>query len=101
MAAGLPGTGIGGLFFILSAFFMVIVELHRTIRGQSSLAAWRIVGRQAGIAAAMVVAVTVVVWLLHRLLFPSTAAGGTGSGSTPARTSSSRSHLCSSPSRSS
>jgi protein-S-isoprenylcysteine O-methyltransferase Ste14 len=84
MAVGLPGTGVGGLFFILSAFFMVVVELHRTIRGRSSLARWRIVGRQAGIAAAMVVAVTVALWLLHQLLFPSTAAGGKGSGSTPA-----------------
>src|SRR5207249_4696318 len=81
MAAGLPGTGIGGLFFILSAFFMVIVELQRTIRGRSSLARWRLVGRHAGIAAAMVAAITIVIWLLPRVLFPSPT---TGKGSTPA-----------------
>jgi hypothetical protein len=83
MTAGLPGTGIGGLFFILSAFFMIIVELGRTIRGNSSLARWRMVGRQAAVAAAMVAAVTVTIWLVHRLLFPAPskaeAAGGKAS----------------------
>jgi hypothetical protein len=82
MAAGLPGTGIGGLFFILSAFFMVVVELQRTIRGRSSLARWRLVGRHAAIAAAMVAAITIVVWLLHRLLFPSTPTASKGSTTT-------------------
>lgn len=82
MAAGLPGTGIGGLFFILSAFFMVVVELQRTIRGRSSVARWRLVGRHAGIAAAMVAAVTAVVWLLHRALYPSPTTTGKGSATT-------------------
>jgi len=82
VAAGLPGTGIGGLFFILSAFFMVIVELQRTIRGRSSLARWRIVARHAGIAAAMVAAITAVVWLLHQALFPSAAKAHGGETST-------------------
>jgi lysylphosphatidylglycerol synthetase-like protein (DUF2156 family) len=80
MAAGLPGTGIGGLFFILSAFFMVIVELGRTIRGRSSLARWAIVARQAAIAAAMVAAVTATIWILHGLLFPP-ATHGSAEGS--------------------
>jgi hypothetical protein len=80
MTAGLPGTGIGGLFFILSAFFMIVVELQRTIRGKSSLARWRMVGRHAGVAAAMVTAVTATIWLVHRLLFPAaTDAGATAS----------------------
>ena len=70
MTAGLPGTGIGGLFFILSAFFMIVVELQRTIRGKSSLARWRMVGRHAAVAAAMVAAVTATIWIVHRLLFP-------------------------------
>ena len=88
MAAGLPGTGIGGLFFILSAFFMIIVELQRTIRGKSSLARWRIVGRHAGVAAAMVASVTATIWLVHSLLFSAT----TKSGTSGARTSSSLAH---------
>jgi chromate transport protein ChrA len=82
MAAGLPGTGIGGLFFILSAFFMIIVELQRTVRGKSSLARWRIVGRHAGVAAAMVASVTAAIWLVHRLLFTTTSRSGNAGGST-------------------
>lgn len=78
MAAGLPGTGIGGLFFILSAFFMVIAESARTVRGRSSLARWRIVARQAAIAAAMVAAVTATIWILHALLFPPAKHGSSG-----------------------
>jgi hypothetical protein len=69
MTAGLPGTGIGGLFFILSAFFMLVVEIVRTVRGRSSLARWRLVGRQVAIASAMVAAVTASVWAVHSLLF--------------------------------
>jgi hypothetical protein len=76
MSAGLPGTGIGGLFFVLSAFFMVISETVRTIRGRSSLARWRVVGCQAGVAAAMVAAVTATLWILHSALFPSARHGG-------------------------
>ena len=80
MAAGLPGTGIGGLFFILSAFLMIPVELVRTINGRSSLERWKIVGRNAGIAAAMVATVTTVVWLLHGLLFSSPPKASATSG---------------------
>jgi hypothetical protein len=79
MAAGLPGTGIGGLFFILSAFFMVIAETVNTVRGRSSLARWRIVARHAGVAAAMVAAVTATIWILHGLLFPAAKPESTGS----------------------
>jgi hypothetical protein len=82
MTAGLPGTGIGGLFFILSAFFMIVVELQRTVRRKSSLARWRIVGRHAGVAAAMVASVTVTIWLVHSLLFASASKSGTAGGKT-------------------
>jgi hypothetical protein len=88
MAAGLPGTGIGGLFFILSAFFMIVVELQRTVRGKSSLARWRIVGRHAGVAAAMVASVTATIWLVHGLLF----AASDKSGTAGTKTSSSLAH---------
>lgn len=57
MSAGLPGLGLGGLFFLLSALLAPMVELVRTIRGESSAAAWRGVGRQFAIAVTMVVAV--------------------------------------------
>ncbi len=57
MSAGLPGFGLGGLFFVLSALIAPAIELGRTARGQSSARAWRQVGRQFAIATAMVAAV--------------------------------------------
>lgn len=84
MAAGLPGTGIGGMFFVLSAYFMLVVEIHRTLRGRSSLARWRIVLRNVAIASAMVAAVTAAIWLAHRALYPAppASAGGKGASGT-------------------
>jgi hypothetical protein len=61
MTAGLPGAGIGGLFFVLSAYFMLVVEVQRTVRGRSSIERWRGVLRNVAIATAMVVAVTVTI----------------------------------------
>jgi hypothetical protein len=57
MSAGMPGLGLGGLFFVLSALFAPLVELRRTAQGRSSVAAWRQVGRQFAIAATMVLIV--------------------------------------------
>ena len=57
MSAGMPGLGLGGLFFILSALFAPVVELRRTAQGQSSAAAWRQVGRQFAVAVVMVAVV--------------------------------------------
>jgi hypothetical protein len=74
MSAGLPGLGLGGLFFILSALFAPVVELRRTLRGESSVASWRRVGRQFTLAVAMIVAVD----LALRLTF--VALGATGLG---------------------
>ena len=58
MSAGLPGLGLGGLFFVLSALLAPAVELGRTARGQSSPEAWRQCGRQFALALAMVAVVT-------------------------------------------
>ena len=46
MTVGLPGTGIGGVFYLLSALIMPIIEIVMTIRGKSSLARWMFVLRQ-------------------------------------------------------
>jgi hypothetical protein len=81
MTAGLPGAGIGGLFFVLSAYFMLVVEITRTVRGRSSLARWGLVLRNVGIATAMIMAVTVTIWLVHGLLFPSPSGTGDAKGS--------------------
>jgi len=40
MFAGLPGTGIGGIFYLLLTLFMPINELYLTLMGRSSKARW-------------------------------------------------------------
>lgn len=41
MIVGLPGTGIGGLFYLLMSFYMPVHELYMLCRGRSSWARWR------------------------------------------------------------
>ena len=57
MTAGLPGIGLGGLFFIISALVAPLVELVRTLRGTSSWGAWVGVGRNFVLALAMIAAI--------------------------------------------
>ncbi len=57
MSAGLPGLGLGGVFFILSALVAPAVELVRWTRGDSSPETRRTVGRQFALAVVMIVAV--------------------------------------------
>jgi hypothetical protein len=45
MFAGLPGLGLGGFFFVLSALAAPLLELPRLARGQSSAGAWREIAR--------------------------------------------------------
>lgn len=40
MVAGLPGTGVGGIFYLFLAVAMPFVELYRTIRGKGSIRRW-------------------------------------------------------------
>lgn len=60
MNAGLPGTGIGGVFYLLSALFMPIIEMVLTFRGKSSVARWLMVLRQL----TMAVCILGSMWLL-------------------------------------
>lgn len=78
MSAGLPGLGLGGLFFIISALLAPLFELGRTLQGRSSRSAWRAVGRQFAQAAAMVVTVDLALRGLYLFL------GATGLAETPA-----------------
>lgn len=80
MSAGLPGLGLGGLFFILSALIAPLVELVRMLRGRSSAGAWRAVGRQFAIAVTMIVAIELT---LRAVLWVASAAG-VGGASVPA-----------------
>jgi predicted Co/Zn/Cd cation transporter (cation efflux family) len=55
MSAGLPGLGLGGLFFVITALLGPFAELARTVRGQGSVAAWRWRLREFALALAMIV----------------------------------------------
>ena len=46
MNAGLPGTGIGGVFYLLSALLMPLFEVVNTLRGGSSWVRWGMLLRQ-------------------------------------------------------
>jgi hypothetical protein len=63
--AGLPGTGLGGLFYVFLALCMPLVELYATWQGRSSAARWRQVGTQFVLACGIVAAVvgTLLVYL--------------------------------------
>jgi hypothetical protein len=42
MFAGLPGIGVGTLFYVVTALWMPVRELARTVRGDFSAARWRL-----------------------------------------------------------
>ena len=50
MTAGIPGAGIGGLYYLISALWMPFKEVQRARKGQSTPASRRLVRRQALIA---------------------------------------------------
>jgi hypothetical protein len=43
MTAGLPGTGIGGIFYLLLAVGMPICELFKIIQGKTNIKRWGII----------------------------------------------------------
>jgi hypothetical protein len=49
MVAGLPGTGIGGIFYLLGVACMPIREAQRLLRGKSSRKRWALITRQWGL----------------------------------------------------
>ena len=70
--AGLPGTGLGGLFYVVLAIAMPVVELVATVRGRSSPARWRFVAAQFGLACAMASVVATTLAYLHVADVPTT-----------------------------
>jgi hypothetical protein len=67
MNPGLPGTGIGGLFYILSALLMPICEVRRRWQGDAT-GREALVARQFAIAVGVVAAMTAVFWVLDTVL---------------------------------
>ncbi len=55
MIAGLPGTGISGLFYIINAFWMPIAEVVRFLRGRERQSEWKLVFSQVALAGGILV----------------------------------------------
>ena len=64
MIVGLPGVGLGGIFYLLSAVLMPIRELWRAVRGRASRASGILVVRQTAMAVAILGALWATGWLL-------------------------------------
>lgn len=54
MTVGLPGAGIGGLFYLLAALAMPVRETWLTLTGRSSRARWGVVLQQLALAGSIV-----------------------------------------------
>ena len=68
MTAGLPGTGIGGIFYLISALLMPIREIYLTCRGKSNRKRWKVVGLQMSLALGVIGGFWVTGWVLSRIL---------------------------------
>ena len=63
MTAGLPGTGIGGMFYLVSAFATPLWQAYLRVRGRRSHG-WGLVAAQTAIAGVILAAVWATGWLL-------------------------------------
>jgi len=68
MVAGLPGTGIGGIFYFILAAMMPVREFLRTLQGKTSLKRWSVVSLQVLFVVGIFVSMWGEVWLLNCLL---------------------------------
>ncbi len=68
MVAGMPGTGIGGVFYLLIALWMPIRELYLKVRRQSSPDRWRAVRRHMFITGWLIMGMWATGELIGRLL---------------------------------
>ena len=75
MFAGLPGIGVGTLFYVLTALWMPFPECVRLVRGESSLARWRLITIQfcfaISIVASIALAERVLLWIMGAKTPPS------------------------------
>ena len=64
MTVGVPGTGIGGMFYLVSALAMPLRQAYRWARRRPSFAGWRVVAGQTVMAGAILAAIWVTGWLI-------------------------------------
>jgi cytochrome bd-type quinol oxidase subunit 2 len=68
--AGLPGTGLGGVFYALLVVWMAVREACLSFRGTSSQARWRKILSLGLLLAGIMLALWLEGWLLQHLLGP-------------------------------
>jgi hypothetical protein len=68
MTAGLPGTGIGGIFYFLLAMGMPFCEVFRTIQRRTSLARWGFITLQLSFVFGILAMMWGEVWFLNHAL---------------------------------
>ena len=68
MFAGLPGIGVGTLFYVLTALWMPFHELMAMARGESTLARWRLVIMQFCFALTIIASVAIADRIITLLL---------------------------------
>ena len=68
MTVGLPGVGIGGIFYLVSALLMPVRELGRAMRRDPGARHWGLVSRQTSIALGILAALWLTGWLVGRML---------------------------------
>jgi hypothetical protein len=59
MFAGLPGIGVGTLFYVLSALWMPLREFGPLVKGESSIERWRLIAVQFSFAISIIASVAV------------------------------------------
>jgi hypothetical protein len=77
MTAGLPGAGIGGLFYLASALLMPVREAVGFVRDPLAPRRWGVALRQAALAGGIIAALWATGWLLG-LVLPTTTVIGDG-----------------------
>ncbi|HEX2727968.1 MAG TPA: hypothetical protein VHN20_19260 [Beijerinckiaceae bacterium] len=75
--AGLPGTGLGGVFYALLIMWMAMREAWLALRGSSSAARWGKIGRFGALLGAIVAALWGEGWLLQQIFGPAAGILGT------------------------
>ena len=68
MTAGLPGAGIGGLFYLASTILLPLRGLVRRLRGQSESIPWRDQSHSLAIAIGIIGALWMSGWLLSLIV---------------------------------
>jgi hypothetical protein len=81
MTPGLPGAGIGGLFYLLAALFSPVWETVRLLRSNRAPRQWAVVLRLFLLALSIVAAMWLTAWIVAAVfsLAPRADGGGTAS----------------------